>query len=85
MTREEAIKRLIDERDNDIFASDFRDKQHEALTLAIKSLEAWDKVLKTIHTNRELTKFCSEFSEGKIFGLDIAEEIINKYLGEVEE
>ena len=51
MTREEAIKRLIDERDNDVFASDFRDKQHEALTLAIKSLEALSAIDSII--NRE--------------------------------
>ena len=57
----------------------------EAFDLAIKSLEAWDKVIEIIHTNREHTKGTSEFGQGKIYGLDIAEEIIDRHLREVEE
>lgn len=39
MTREEAIEKLKHERDEDIFAPTFyRDKIHEALTMAIEAL-----------------------------------------------
>lgn len=39
MTREEAIEILIDQKDNDVFVSEWRDKIHEALKMAIQSLQ----------------------------------------------
>lgn len=79
MTRKKAITRLIDERDNDIFASDFRNKQHEAMSLAIKSLEAWDKVNDEIDRKRN----SGQWSEAVVYGLDMAIRVIMYHLGEV--
>jgi hypothetical protein len=89
MTREEAIKRLKIEIDD---YTPFKDKWDgakedvEALTMAIKSLEVWDKVieeiqqLKTIAENEH-----NVFFKAYIDGIDRSLEIIQKHLGEVEE
>ena len=39
MTREEAVKILTRERDNDVFVSEYRNIVHEALDLAIEALK----------------------------------------------
>ena len=80
MTREEAIKYLSEFKN-----ASWDGMPEETLDIAIKSLEAWDKVIEIIHTNREHTKGTSEFGQGKIYGLDMAEEIIDRHLREVEE
>ena len=88
MRNEEAIKALkiiASYEDTLDYIKEHSVTVQDACNLAIKSLEAWDKVIETIHTNREHTKETSEFGQGKIYGLDIVEEIIDKHLGEVEE
>ena len=73
MTREEAIKQL---EDLDNCYNQLSDNDREAKNMAIKALEAWDKVIKEINKKSKIG--------GVIYTQDVR-EIINKYLGEVEE
>ena len=44
MTTEEAIKILTHEKDEDIFISEYRNRIHEALQMAIDALEQINKI-----------------------------------------
>ena len=64
MTREEAIRILTRERDEDIFGgyTPYRKKIHEAETMAIEALKAqeWDEVV------FDMNEFFSIIDDGKI-------------------
>jgi hypothetical protein len=68
MTREEAIEDLL------------RHYIGEAADMAIRALEAWDKVIEEIEGQRDFNIECDGESD-----LGMAIQIIKKHLGEVEE
>ena len=76
MTREEAINTLK-EIGTDLQIS-FESRQGKALITAIKSLEAWDEVIKD---------FCKISMQGKDADnyMSVAIRVVNEHLKEVEE
>jgi hypothetical protein len=76
MTREETIEDLRYLLDFD----DYGSIHSESILLAIKSLEAWDKVIEEIEGQRDFNIECDGESD-----LGMAIQIIKKHLGEVEE
>lgn len=82
MTRQEAIMKL--EMLIDLSQQNELKNMHEALSIAIRSLEAWDKVLAYIDDRYEI-RWTSDDYEGGIKDActDIEKEIY-KYLKEVE-
>lgn len=59
-------------------------KESEARQMAIRSLEAWEKVIEEIEQLRAKFKESGGVYEHSAYGLDYATEIINKHLSEVE-
>jgi hypothetical protein len=82
MNREEAIKIISNYEINGCGYCHQGDEEiPQAFEVAIRSLEAWDKVIEDIESDWQLKEYPSQpFS----CGLRQALEIINKYLGEVE-
>ena len=85
ITKEKTIEELkfIKER----LPIEFRIAYEKTIDKAIKSLEAWDKVKKEIQDEKDeiLDSIEDEYFRGDFLGLKIALNIINKYLGEIEE
>ena len=80
MTTQEAIDIL---QNTSFFGSDMDDID-TAITMAIKSLEAWEKVREDIHNFKGMdTYVCGDGLYKWIKAKDIVESI-NKYLGDVE-
>lgn len=79
MTNEEAIYFLKKGSlsDSEVEAERF----NEAYNMAIKSLEAWEKVREEIKSLSNSVYNATEFNKSR--GLDIALEIINEHLSEV--
>lgn len=84
MKREEVIREL---RFGHVLCSD---KYLEAVIMAIQSLEAWDKVIKDA-TERTVTFIPKRLEENETYdsafhdGVNYVIDIIEGYLGEVEE
>jgi uncharacterized protein (UPF0218 family) len=78
MTKEEAIKLLV----NATYSDEWQGNEDltTAHNMAIKSLEAWDKVIEEIEGQRDFNIECDGESD-----LGMAIQIIKKHLGEVEE
>lgn len=72
MTREEAVK-ILNNRDSFGIPKGYTSGYAEAIDMAIHSLEAWNKVLKSF-------EFLYQF--GKVEGYTI--DIVNQHLKEVE-
>lgn len=83
MTREEAISILIREKDEDPFMrTEYRNKIHEALNMAIKALEqetVLDKIRAEI--DKEADYYDAEVNLDIAQGLYMAVEIIDKHMG----
>lgn len=83
MTREEAIKILSDYEENGCgFCHQGGDEVPQAFDMAVKALEAWEKVIEEITTEQDKASDI-RFEEEYAYG--IALEIIKKHLGEVED
>lgn len=91
MTREEAVKDLDSMRD--WFNSTVANDEHywsPAIGIAIRSLEAWDKVFHEAN-ERYITFIPSNFEEGETYegafhdGMGYVMDVIDKHLKEVEE
>lgn len=78
MTREEAIRMLIRLKDGINFEVTDSQKKMDALNMAIKSLEAWEKIEDDIY---ELDCWDREYAKG----VNDVQEIIDKHLSEVSE
>lgn len=84
MTNEEAIGTL--ENAKKFCYGDNAEKYEEALTMAIRSLQAWKEVLQELEDIKEDVKESNfEYCIGKLNGLNKAIDIINRKLAEIEE
>lgn len=81
MTVEEASK-ILKMSDQAIWLKGLEKEQKEAEEIAIRSLEAWEKVREEIKSLSNSFYFSMEFDLSK--GLDMALESISKHLKEVE-
>lgn len=88
MTREEAIKN-INALNAVCWQKDFYDEEfEEALTLAIRNLEAWDKILKDVRRYELNCYFDADETTCKLCNNNVfgsIRSIIQKHLKEVEE
>ena len=87
MTREEAIEVLKYQSENDVFVgTEWRRTIHDALGMAIRSLEAWDEVIKHLETtireiqSTEMDQDCTMFCQGLTFAV----AMIKNHLKEVD-
>lgn len=82
MAREEVIKWLKQIKTNYIHGGDesFDESRKKALDTAIRSLEAWDKVIEEIENHRRKTKSIDKYD---LVGDCL--DIIKNYMKEVEE
>lgn len=86
MNRQEAIKILSDYEENGCgFCHQGGDEVPQAFDMAVKALEAWEKVIEEIEQLRAKFKESGGVYEHSAYGLDYATEIIKKHLGEVED
>ena len=79
MTINEAIKQL--EVYKACFTLDYADV--DALDMAIRSLEAWENVLKEIESHIDTIPRTRDIDFGQLIGLEASFLIINKHLKEV--
>ena len=65
----------------------FNASEHEAIRMAIRSLEAWQNVIDEINKEKEDAMFKpdSDFYDGVFYALGFALGVIDKELGEVGE
>lgn len=83
MTREEAIKILSNyETLSCGYCHCGGDEVPQAFEIAVKALEAWEKVIEEIEQLRAKFKESGGVYEHSAYGLDYATEIINKHLSE---
>ena len=85
-----AIDRIIDTRDYKYSHFSFTDDTGKAFDLAIRSLQAWGKVLQELEEMKcEYDCTTNEFQRGANAGANFirnkAIEIINQHLAEIEE
>ena len=66
-------------------AKKFEQDGHKCLNIAIRSLEAWEKVKAQLESKRTAFTFENTYEEGKNVGLVIALDLIDKHLKEVED
>lgn len=84
MTRQEALDILTDNRVFTHACESTEEEQGQALDIAIKSLEAWDKIINEIKGYVVLLVNDSEYDSRATAGVECL-NIINHYLREVEE
>lgn len=84
MTRQEALDILTDNRVFTHACESTEEEQWQALDIAIKSLEAWDKIINEIKGYVVLLVNDSEYDSRATAGVECL-NIINHYLREVEE
>ena len=84
MTREEAIKTIKNRPSFTSMTYDERKQFSEALSMAIRSLESWEKCRQEIDNNIYDISTEDTYDDGKSVGLIQALDIIDKHLKEVE-
>lgn len=82
MTNDEAIK-LLKMSDQAIWLKGLEKEQNEAIEMAIKSLEAWEKVKEELKAKRNEYSDCGLV--GSALGISRSMDIIDKHLKEVSE
>lgn len=87
MTREEATK-LLKMNDQAIWLKGLEKEQKEATEMAIKSLEAWEKVEKEINESISICRESAQYNnwfDGELAGFLQSKDIIDGNLSEVSE